>query len=446
MGRLKARHLISVLNILSTIEAHMTEMTEPGIWQDVPSPFCGIASDDLKIKVEGNTVSIIENGDVVTKKGFETPITDTSPRVNGKEVSLDQAVSHIVNLLRTSKQPVIGGMATDLNGARSAMALADKSRATIDNMDSEAGFRNTLVLQDTGWMITTLTEVRNRVDLLLVVGSDLEAEFPRFYERMVWNKESMFKQEIESRQVVYLGKKPSGKASTSPQGKKAQVLACDEADLPEVVSVLRALVKGKNVQAKQVGGLAISDLTLLAEQLKAAKYSVVTWATADLDYDHAEATVQTVCEMVKELNETTRSSGLPLGGKEGGMTANQVSTWQSGYPMRTNFSRGYPDYDPYLSDTTRMLENDEVDFLLWISSFNVDRIPPQTNAKTVVLGRSGMSFEQEPEVFIPVGTPGIDHVGRTFRCDNVVSVPLRKLRDSGLPSTFDVLTAVEQAL
>jgi len=424
----------------------MTEMTEAGVWQEVPSPFCGIASDDLSIKVEGNTVSIVENGDSVTKKGFETPISDTSPRVKGKEVSLDEAVSHIANLLRTSKQAVIGGMATDLNGARSAMALADKSRATVDNMDSAAGMRNTLVLQDTGWMVTTLTEVRNRVDLLVVVGSDLEAEFPRFFERMVWNKESMFDQEIESRQVIYLGKKPSGDASTSPQGKKAQVLACDDADLPEVVSVLRALVKGKGIQAKQVGGIAVSDLADLAEQLKQAKYSVVTWAAGDLDFDHAEATVQTVCEMIKDLNLDTRSSGLPLGGKEGGITVNQVSAWQSGFPMRTNFNRGYPDYDPYLSDTNRMLANDEVDTLVWISSFNIDRTPPQSNAKTVVLGRSGMSFEQEPEVFIPVGTPGIDHAGRAFRTDGVVSVPLRKLRDSGLPSTFDVLTAVEQAL
>ncbi|MFW5427263.1 MAG: formylmethanofuran dehydrogenase subunit B [Methylophagaceae bacterium] len=424
----------------------MTEMIEPGIWQEVPSPFCGIASDDLTIKVEGNTVSILENGDTVTKKGFETPITDTSPRIKGKEASLSEAVTQIVNLLRNSKQTVIGGMATDLNGARSAMALADKSRATVDNMDSEAGFRNTLVLQDTGWMLTTLTEVRNRVDLLLVVGSDIEAEYPRFFERMVWNKESMFDQEIESRQVVYLGKAPSGDASTSPKGKKAQVLACDDADLPEVVSVLRALVKGKGIQAETVGGIAVSDLAVLAEQLKQAKYSVVTWAAGDLDFDHAEATVQTVCEMVKELNEDTRSSGLPLGGKDGGITVNQVSAWQSGFPMRTNFNQGYPDYDPYLCDTNRMLAEGEVDTLVWISSFNSDRTPPKSNATTVVLGRSGMTFDQEPEVFIPVGTPGIDHVGRAFRADGVVSIPLRKLRDSGLPSTFDVLTAVEAEL
>lgn len=421
-------------------------MTETGVWQEVPSPFCGIASDDLTIKVAGNNVSVMAHGDAVTKKGFETPITDIAPRVGGKETSLDAAAKHIATLLRASKQSVIGGMATDLNGARSAMALADKSRATIDNMDSTAGLRNTLVLQDTGWMLTTLTEVRNRVDLLLVVGSDIEAEYPRFFERMVWNKESMFEQEIESRQVAYLGKTPSGDASTSPKGKKAQVLACDTADLPEVASVLRALVNGKAIQAERVGGIAVSSLAALADQLKHAKYSVVTWAAGDLDFDHAEATVQTVCEMVKELNEGTRSSCLPLGGKEGGITANQVSVWQSGFPMRVHFNQGYPDYDPYLCDTKRMLENDEVDVLLWISSFNIDRTPPKSNAITVVLGRSGMTFEQEPEVFIPVGTPGIDHIGRAFRTDGVVSIPLRKLRDSGLPSTFNVLTAVEQAL
>lgn len=424
----------------------MTEKTGAGVWQEVSSPFCGIAADDLTIKVDGNTVAILENGDAVTQKGFETPITDISPRVKGKEASLEDAVSHIARLLRNSKQPVIAGMATDLNGARSAMALADKSRATIDNMDSEAGFRNTLVLQDTGWMLTTLTEVKNRVDLLLVVGSDIEAEYPRFYERMVWNDESMFDQDIASRQVVYLGKEPSGDASTSPQGKKAQVLQCDDADLPEVMSVLRALVNGKVIQAKQVGGIAVKDLAELADQLKQAKYSVVTWSAGDLNFDHAEATVQTVCEMIKDLNSDTRSSGLPLGGKEGSITVNQVSAWQSGFPMRTNFNQGYPDYDPYLCDTNRMLENDEVDALVWISSFNIDRTPPKSNVATLVLGRSGMKFDQEPEVFIPVGTPGIDHAGRAFRCDGVVAVPLPKLRDSGLPSTFDVLTAVEQAL
>ncbi|OUR73062.1 formylmethanofuran dehydrogenase subunit B [Methylophaga sp. 41_12_T18] len=424
----------------------MTESSEAKIWHEIASPFCGIASDDLTIKVEGNTVTVEENGDAVTKKGFETPITDLQPRINGEQVSLEQAVNHAAELLTQSKQPVIGGLATDVNGLRAAMALADKSRATVDSMDSDSAFRNILVLQDTGWMVTTLTEVRNRVDLLVVVGSDIEVDYPRFFERMVWNKESMFDQDIASRQVVYLGKAPSGDASTSPAGKKAQVLTCDDADLPEVVSVLRALVNGKQIQAEQVGGIAVADLAKLAEQLKQAAYSVITWASGSMTFDHAETSIQVLCEMIKELNAETRSNGLPLGGKDGSTSVYNVSSWQSGFPMRTSFNRGFPDYDPYLSDSKKMLANGEVDVLVWVSSFNVSRTPPESTTPTVVIGRSGMTFNQEPEVFIPVGVPGIDHAGRTFRGDSSVAVPLRKLRDSGLPSTFDVLSAIELAM
>ncbi len=422
----------------------MTEPTTSTIWQDVPSPFCGLAVDDLTIKTEGKILTVIKNGDPITKTGFESPITDISPRIKGETVSLERAVTYVTSLLAKSRQPVIAGMATDVNGARSAIALADKIGATIDHMDSAATLVNTLVLQDTGWVATTLTETRNRADLLLVVGSDIEAAFPRFYERMVWNKESMFDQDIGSRQVVYLGKNPSGCASTSPDGKRAQVIQCDHADLPEVTSVLRALIVNKTIQARYVGGIAVDDLANLAKQLKCASYSVIVWSAADLTFNHAEITVQTVCEMVKDLNTYTRSSCLPLGGKQGSITASQVCTWRSGYPVRVSFNRDYPNYDPYLANSNRMLANNETDVLLWVSSFSSCRTPPQSNAKTVVLGRSGMVFEQEPEVFIPIGTPGIDHDGCAFRADSAVAVPLKKMRDSGLPSVFSVLTAIYQ--
>jgi formylmethanofuran dehydrogenase subunit B len=424
----------------------MTDNTAAHIFEDVVSPFCGIASDDLVIEVKGNTVTVKENGDAVTKPGFETPITDLSPRIKGQDVSFEQAVNHIASLLKSSKQPLISGMATDLNGARAAMAVADATRATVDSFYSDNAFKNILVLQDTGYMTTTLTEVRNRVDLFIVVGSDIEKGFPRFYERMIWPQESMFGQDIESREVIYLGKAPSGDASTSPAGKKAAVLPCDTDDLPEVISVLRALVKGKSVQAETVGGIAVSELAKLAEKIKAAKYSVLTWSGSEMSMKHAEATIQNLCEMIKEVNEKTRCNGLMLGGKDGDTTVNAVSSWQAGYPMRTSFSRNMPDYDPYLNRGQRMLDEGEVDCLVWISSFNTQLTPPKTDAPTIVLGRSGMTFDNEPEVFIPVGVPGIDHVGRTFRCDSSVSLPLKKLRDSGLPSTYDVLTAVEKAL
>ncbi len=419
----------------------MTEITE------VPSPFCGIGTDDLTIQVDGLSLKVIENGCAINTPAFEQAITDTHARVDGKDVNLELAVAKAAELLAASNQPVIAGCATDVNGMRAVMAVADKAGALVDNLNFPAARRNFLALQDTGWMTTTLAEIKNRCDYLLVVGVDLEVFSPRFFEQYVWNKESMFLDDTCARQIVYLGKVPSGYASTSPNGVKAKVLECSDTDLPEVMAVLRALVKGKKITVELVGGIAVSELQVIAEQLKSAKYSVVTWAAGALNYDHAELTVQMLTEMVKDINTMgTRSSGFPLGGKEGDQTANQVCGWTSAYPARTRFSSGIPEYDPFLYDSQVMLENGEADVLCWVQAFNSASVPPQTDIPTIVIGRSGMVFDKEPDVFIPVGTPGIDHAGHAYRLDNVVAIRLKKLRDSGLPSTADVLNAIEHAL
>jgi formylmethanofuran dehydrogenase subunit B len=306
---------------------------------------------------------------------------------------------------------------------------------------------NFLALQDSGWMNTTLAEVKNRCDLLLVVGTDLEAVVPRFFERHLWSKEAMFLDNPQQREIIYLGKAPSGQASTAPDGRKAQVFECSSNDLPDVIAVLRALVKGRPISAESVAGIAIIDMQAIADKLKAAKYGVITWAAGALNYRQAELTVQTLSEMIKDINnQNTRCSGLPLAGKEGDQTANQVCGWTTGYPARTRFSRGFPEYDPFLNDTRFLLANDEADALVWVQAFNAKSVPPVTHLPTIVVGRSGMVFEKEPDVFIPVGTPGIDHAGHAFRMDNVVAIRLKKLRDSGLPSTAQVLNAIEQAL
>ena len=420
----------------------MTKITE------VPSPFCGIGTDDLTIQVDGLSIKVAENGCAINTPAFEQAITDTAPRVDGKEVSLQHAIKRAAKILKAANQSVIGGCATDVNGMRALMALADRNGAVVDNINFTGAKRNFLAMQDSGWMNTTLAEIKNRCDLFIVIACDLEAFAPRFFERYLWNKESMFIDDTSAREVIYLGKAPSGNASTSPNKTKAQVIECADADLPEVVSVLKALIKGSPVFAEQVAGIAITDLQEIADKLKAANYGVVSWAAGALDFPQAELTVQTICEMVKDVNASgVRCSGFPLGGKEGDQTANQVCGWQTGYPARMRFSSDIPEYDPFLYDINEMFANGEVDVFLWVHSFNTNAVPPHGGKiPTIVIGRSGMVFEEEPDIFIPVGTPGIDHSGHAYRLDNVVAIRLKKLRDSGLPSTAEVLTAIEQAL
>jgi formylmethanofuran dehydrogenase subunit B len=210
--------------------------------------------------------------------------------------------------------------------------------------------------------------------------------------------------------------------------------------------VLRALVAGRALQASEAAGAPIALWRELADRMLAARYGVLAWAAADLDLPHGELAVLALCELVRDLNRTTRFSGLPLGGSDGDVTADAVHLWQTGFGSRTGYGRGYPEYDPYHLSSARLLARGEADVLVWVSAFDAARVPPSSIAPTVVLGRAGMTFEREPAVFIPVGTPGVDHAGHVFRTDRVVTLPLRRLRPSTLPSVAEAVADIERVL
>jgi formylmethanofuran dehydrogenase subunit B len=172
----------------------------------------------------------------------------------------------------------------------------------------------------------------------------------------------------------------------------------------------------------------------------------MVWAPPSLNFPHADLAVHLISDIVRELNLTTRFAGLSLGGNEGAPSAASVSTWQTGYPLRVSFANGKPEYDSYRYSIGRMVAENDGDLLVWLASFTTDLGPPATRMPTIVLGTPGLRMSQPPGVFIPVGTPGIDHAGTMIRCDNVVSLPMKDLGRSQLPRAADVLAAIEKAI
>jgi formylmethanofuran dehydrogenase subunit B len=423
----------------------MSDSAKPQIFENVPSPFCGIASDDLCIAVEGPDVKVVANGDPVTIAGFEYQGGDGCPRIKGQPVDLAEAVAAAAKIIQAAKLPVFSGFGSDVNETRAAFSLIDRSRGVFDQVRAEGGLRNLLVLSNSGWMATTLAELKNRVEVLVSFGTDIEANFPRFFDRFIWNETTLFGADTRQREIIYIGRAPSGEASISPDGRKPRVIPCRQDDLPKVAAALSALAGGIKLNTDSVAGIPIQDLEFVINRLKTAKYSVVTWAAGQLDFPHAELCVQQLCKAIIKINAETRCAGLPLGGQDGDRTASQVSAWLSGYPTRVSYAKGFPEYDPYHNSLARLLEQGEADAVIWYSSFTASP-PPKTQAPTVVIGRDGMQFDAFPDVYIPVGVPGIDQEGLMYRCDNVVAMPLYKLRDSKLPNGADVLKLIEDQI
>jgi formylmethanofuran dehydrogenase subunit B len=413
-------------------------------FRNVSCPFCGLVCDDLVVADGGGRLKVRANGCGMAAGAFERVIPAAAqPRIGGRPGTLAEAVGEAARLLHDARQPLLAGLATDVAGARAVGRLADRCGGVLDHMNSPAAVRNSLVMQDTGWITTTLSEVRNRADLLVIADTDIVTRFPRFFERCISNQETLFGENRHC-EIIFLG--PELPEEMTASGLTVKVVPCDTRRLHEAFGTLRALVAGRQLQATVVAGVPLREWQELADRMQAARYGVVTWAAADFDFPHAELAIQAICELVKELNRATRFSCLPLGGSEGDLTADSVQLWQTGYGSRTACGSGHPVYDPYHLSTARLLQSGEADVLVWISSFNEARTPPACPARTIVLGRPGMTCVREPEVFIPVGTPGVDHAGHLFRMDRVVALPLQRLRESSLPSVDEVIGAIEQAL
>lgn len=426
----------------------MSKTATANVVEGVVCPFCGLYCDDLQLETDpgGGRLRVTARGCALAREAFETAGSSDAPRISGKTASLAEACARAAEILAHSRLPLVAGLATDIAGAKAAMELAERARGVVDHAGSDAMFRNFFVLMDRGWMTTTLGEVKNRMDLLVVVGTDVVSRFPRFFERFVWNSEALFKPEPGARQVVFLGAGLNTEAARGPDGHAPRLIACDHARLAEVFAALRALHRGRPVQATEVGGASLEQLRRLLDRMKKAKYGVVTWVAADLPDAGGELIVEAICELVIDLNESGKMCCLPLGGTDNALGAAQVCTWQAGFPLRTSFASGRPAYDPRLFSWRRILAEGEADALVWVSAFRADDLPVDAAIPAVVVGAPGIDFRREPEVYIPVGIPGLDHAGHVVRTDSVASLPLRRLRDSDLPRTAEVLREITARL
>ncbi len=396
-------------------------------------PACGLLCDDIVLERKNNQISINNAKDCVKSIAFfEQQSAEATPLIAGKPATLAQAVAKVAEILKQAKQPLFSGLSTDVTGFRAVFNLAQKTNGHLTHTNAASSQRNLNVLQSTGWQTTTMTEVKNRADVIVCIGTDVVSHNPRFFERVVWPKDAMFV-DSQTREVIYIGENLDTKAGFSPKGntqsKRPYLLACRADDLPAVTGALRALVLGKPLNTPNIGDISLGDLSALADKLKQAKYAVLIWIAKDLDFPYAELTIQNITQTVAALNEKTRAAGLPLGGSDGDTTVTYANTWLSGLTLNDK---------PMTHDA-----------VMWVNSFSPNKHAPETNMPLIVLGNSNIAFEigaKVPDVFIPIATPGLDCSGTLFRVDSSVVLPLKKVRENNLPTLAQVISQIEAAL
>lgn len=352
-------------------------------------------------------------------------------RIDGKPAPLEAAAERAAEILSAARLPLIAGLGTDAAGARAAILLAERLRGAYDHMRSAQIFSDLDVMRQAGLMFTTASEARLRADVLLFVGSDLLDLWPAMMERLKPQETPRFDLVKEPRKLLWIAP-PRGLKS---DGLHVEIL--DGADLRVALGSVRARVNGRPVTCAK--GLK-TRLDEFSEILKKARFGVAVWGSGALD----SLAIEMLHGLLRDLNKTTRFSGLPLGTSANAMGAVQTSGWMTGFPVRTCFGRGYPEHDTWRFDASRLIESGEADAALWISAYGAEAPQWKKKVPLVALAAPQTSFAHEPQVFIETGCPGTDHDAAEYDRETCSIVARVASRPSEAPSVATIIGLIEK--
>lgn len=349
--------------------------------------------------------------------GIQAP-ADLQPRIHGQPVTHAQALAHAAERLQQSHLPLFAGLLGDLPESRALWRLADRCGAAVDHAGGAALSRMLSVAQMQGLITTSLGEARNRADLWLFIGKGIFQRQPRVLERLLLPKERLHTESAPRMMVL-----DSGAPDTLPP--QAEYVDLGTFSVMDFIGGIRALMLGQRLDAP------LHPMTReLVDLIQEAQYLVIALDTADSGDSNGGGVIDLdllgITRLIRQLNETGRAALLPMGAGDGLASFQQAGLWHNGFGLRTRLASSGPIYDPHGHDTARMLADGGADLLLWHASLR-PVAPPKTNLPTLVFGHPGLTFSQEPELFVPLAVPGIHREGQIHRGDGLSVLPLPAL-------------------
>ena len=327
----------------------------------IACPFCGLVCDDLSPALSNGQVDTATIRCTKARAGFaaavENPVRQAA--LDGEDTTLKSALESAAELLQHATAPLIGGMIGDLHDTRAALSLAEHCGGVLDHDDGDRIAAALQVYQETGWLSTSLGELRNRADLVVVVGQDLEDHYPRWREKLL---------DVDERLHV--------------DGPPRQLQLA--VDLLTTLGEARALCNGKPVACTR------SAAQTLVAAVQQTAYPV--FVIGDLVDVEDDLVVRAVVGLVRDINRESRAAMLHMGGDNGGTSAQLAAAWQTGFGIRTSFATGVPVQDWRRYAAHRLLDAGEADVLVWISSLSATP-SPSVDVATIVFGHPAMAVD-----------------------------------------------------
>lgn len=388
----------------------MSEM--PGLVEHVTCLGCGCSCDDIVVAVRDGRIAEARSACPLGSAWFGDGGVPTSVRVRGAAASVSAALDAAATMLDDARRALVF-LSIDISceTQRAAVAVADTLHAVVDGVSSSTVASGILAAQRRGRASATLGEIRNRADCIVFWGTDPAARYPRYASRYAPEPAGLFVP--DGRRGRTLVSVDIGEAR-GPRDADLRLDIPADREL-DAIAALRASLAGRSLGGEPVPGVAE-----LSRTFASARYIAIVYDAEPGALPHEPGRAESLTALGVALNATTRACVTPLRAGGNRVGAESVLTWQTGYPMTVDFSRGHPRYRPD-EGARALVAGGAVDAVLVIG--RPLGLPFELDAgRSVVVGPAATAAACA--VAIDTGVAGIHEGGTAFRMDDV-PLPLR---------------------
>ncbi|MGH8520523.1 MAG: formylmethanofuran dehydrogenase subunit B [Gammaproteobacteria bacterium] len=415
--------------------------------------FCGCVCDDMDLTVDldAKRITKAKNACTLGRAWFAEHTIEDRPYalIDGKAATTEEAVEAAAQILVAARLPIIYGLSdTTCEAQRQAVAICDLMHGNIDTTTSVCHGPSGIAFQGVGESTATLGEIKNRADLVVYWGGNPAESHPRHFTRYaVTPKGRYIPNGRKDRYVVLVD------VRRTPSAPVADLfIQIKPGHDFELLWALRAFVKGRKVDPNlaERTGVPLATMEDLVRRMKSCRYGVLFFGMGLTMTRGRHFNSGAVLALATDLNEFTHFVAKPVRGHGNVTGADNVVSWQTGYPFGVNFSRGYPRFNPGEFTTVDLLARGEADAAMIIASdpgsnFPRPAIEHMKRIPVIVLDTKPTDTTQLARVAFTTSTYGINTSGTVYRMDDV-PITLRQAFESPYPSDEEVLIAIKNRL
>ncbi len=299
-----------------------------------------------------------------------------------------------------------------------------------------------------GKVSCTLGEVKNRADLIIYWGGNPAECHPRHFTKYTLTQKGKFipnGRKDRTMVLVDIRETPSAKAADI-------FLQVRPSKDFEVITTLRALIKGQRVDAQLVAetGLTVEQLQDLADRMKKARFGVLFFGMGLSMTRGKHMNSAALLTLAAELNAFTKFVAMPMRGHGNVTGGDVIMRWTTGYPFGVNLARGYPRFNPGEFSTIDLLIRGDCDAALVLGADPGATMPQPAidhlaRIPTIVLDPKVTHTSRLARVHFTTAVTGISAPGTVYRMDEI-PLPLRPALKSPYPTDEEVIRRIYRAV